>query len=86
MFIILEYNSLGTEEKNLLVKRKSSQNETVFQDVQEIIQRVRTDGMAALEAYSIKFDKVEIKNFIVPKEAIDEGAKKLEPRIKKAFL
>ncbi len=85
MFIILENQSLGEKEKKLLFHRKSTFDTELYKTTSEILTRVQKDGVAALEAFSLKYDQVELKNFIVSKEEIASEAKKLEPRLKKAF-
>ena len=85
MLLILEYNSLGEEEKKLLIKRKSHFDIEIYKNVLDIIERVNTDGIPAIDAFSKKFDNVELENYIVNKNEFKEYSSKLEPSLRKAF-
>ena len=54
--------------------------------VYDIIANVRTNGDAALKAYSEKFDAVTIENFKVPQEEIDAAYESLSDDLKAALL
>ena len=54
--------------------------------VYDIIADVRTNGDAALKAYSEKFDGVSIEDFKVPQEGIDAAYESLSDELKAALL
>ena len=54
--------------------------------VYDIIDDVRTNGDAALKAYSEKFDGVSIEDFKVPQEEIDAAYESLSDDLKAALL
>ena len=54
--------------------------------VYDIIAEVRTNGDAALKAYSEKFDGVSIEEFKVPQEEIDAAYESLSDDLKAALL
>lgn len=51
----------------------------------EIIEAVRTQGDAALRAYTKQFDGVEIENFRVSDTAIDEAITRVNPEVSQAL-
>ena len=51
----------------------------------EIIETVRTQGDAALRAYTKQFDGVEIENFRVSDTAIDEAITRVDPEVSQAL-
>lgn len=51
----------------------------------EIIEAVRTQGDAALRAYTKQFDGVEIENFRVSDTAIDETITRVDPEVSQAL-
>lgn len=51
----------------------------------EIIEAVRTQGDAALRAYTKQFDGVEIENFHVSDTAIDEAITRVDPEVSQAL-
>ena len=51
----------------------SQENLDVEETVRQIIENVKKDGDKALRGYSLQFDKIELDNFEVGQELIDEA-------------
>ncbi len=71
--IIKGLNELSKEEKEKIINRNKPNFENIFDDVLKILNDVKTKGDAALKYYTKKFDNVEIDNFKVDKEEIEEA-------------
>ena len=63
----------GEEFSNLHLQRKSAFNAKALQIATEIVEDVRQRGDECLRELTAKFDGVEVENFRVPQEAIDEA-------------
>jgi histidinol dehydrogenase len=57
----------------------------VRQDVQGIIERVRTGGDAALRQFTEKFDGVRLKDLQIPAEALEEAWRQAAPPLRRAL-
>lgn len=76
-------------ETMLAIVRNYTQQTTdmeIERRVYDIIADVRTNGDAALKAYSEKFDGVSIEDFKVPQEEIDVAYESLSDELKAALL
>ena len=76
-------------EAMLSIVREYTQQTTdmeIERRVYDIIADVRTNGDAALKAYSEKFDGVSIEDFKVPQEEIDAAYESLSDDLKAALL
>ena len=76
-------------ETMLAIVRDYTQQTTdmeIERRVYDIIADVRTNGDAALKAYSEKFDGVSIEDFKVPQEEIDAAYESLSDDLKAALL
>ena len=76
-------------EAMLAIVRNYTQQTTdmeIERRVYDIIADVRTNGDAALKAYSEKFDGVSIEDFKVPQEEIDAAYESLSDDLKAALL
>jgi len=75
---IIEKEEINKELKKLLEKRQFAFDSKIAGQVDEIIKRVRDGGDQALAELTLKYDKVEIQNFKVPKEEIEAAHKKVD--------
>lgn len=78
MLKIIEKEEINKELKKLLEKRQFAFDSKIAGQVDEIIKRVRDGGDQALAELTLKYDKVEIQNFKVPKEEIEAAHKKVD--------
>lgn len=62
-----------------VLQRTELKSEDFDAVVREIIENVRTQGDKALTAYTEKFDRVRIENFLVGEEEWEEGLSRLDP-------
>ena len=53
--------------------------------VAEILADIRLNGDEAVRRYSLEFDKVNIDNFLVTREEMDQGVKEVSPELQKAI-
>ncbi|MDF3078546.1 MAG: histidinol dehydrogenase [Sphingobacteriaceae bacterium] len=79
------YNSLSAQEIETLTKRNSDADNGIRTRVEAIIDRVKSEGDAALKAFSIQFDQVELKELYVGKEEIAQLANTIGEEQKQAL-
>ncbi|MBV1767841.1 MAG: histidinol dehydrogenase, partial [Methanobacterium sp.] len=77
----MEIVEFKKEKIRELVKRSQIDVNHIINDVQSIINKVQSGGDLALEYYTSKFDKVDLKNFKVSKKEIDHSYYNLDPEI-----
>ena len=70
---------------NSHLQRKSAFNAKAMQIATEIVEDVRQRGDECLRELTAKFDGVEVENFRVPQEAIDEAVAKCDPALAEAL-
>lgn len=76
------------EEKELISSIKERQNKEnieVVKIVKEILNEVKCQGDKALRDFTKKFDKVDIEDFLVSKEEIEEAFNNADDELKKAL-
>lgn len=76
--IIFENDVLAV--KKLIEERRYDEND-ITEKVKEIISNVRINGDKALREYSKKFDVVDIKEFLVSKEEIEEAYSEVDEEV-----
>ena len=75
----------GEEFDNTHLQRKSAFNAKALQIATEIVEDVRQRGDECLRELTAKFDGVEVENFHVPQEAIDEAVAQCDPVLAEAL-
>ena len=70
---------------NSHLQRKSAFNAKAMQIATEIVEDVRQRGDECLRELTAKFDGVEVENFRVPQEAIDEAVSQCDPALAEAL-
>ena len=76
MIRILEYGQVPNSE----IFSRSESGADIAGTVRDIIDNVRKNGDAALKEYTLRFDKVELKDITVSKEEIEKARAEVEPR------
>ena len=77
--------SAGEVFDNSHLQRKSAFNAKAMQIATEIVEDVRQRGDECLRELTAKFDGVEVENFRVSQEAIDEAVAKCDPVLAEAL-
>ncbi|MBR0404326.1 MAG: histidinol dehydrogenase [Eggerthellaceae bacterium] len=75
----------GEEFSNVHLQRKSAFNAKALEIATQIVEDVRQRGDECLRELTAKFDGVEVENFRVPQEAIDEAVVQCDPQIAEAL-
>jgi histidinol dehydrogenase len=83
--IIKKITDLTDEEKNIIFNRNKMNLENIFPIVKEILDNVKNNGDNALREYTKKFDKVDIDDFKVHKEEIEQAYNKIDYKIIEAI-
>ncbi len=75
----------GQVFENKMLNRIGAFNADALVAATNIVEDVRTRGDAALREYTAKFDGVEMEQFRVSQEAIDEALAKVDPKVAAAI-
>ena len=75
----------GEEFSNAHLQRKSAFNAKALEIATQIVADVRERGDECLRELTAKFDGVEIDNFRVPQQAIDDAVEQCDPVIAEAL-
>lgn len=73
------------EEWQSLLRRPYVDNRAVMEGVQTIINAVRQHGDEALRSFTKKFDNIDLEQFEVSKETIEDAVLHLSPQLKAAM-
>ena len=73
-----------SEWKQLLA-RPTQEMAEIEQKVLPILEKVKKEGDAALREFALKFDKIEIKDFQVSQDEIDDAESQLSEELKEAI-
>jgi histidinol dehydrogenase len=68
-----------------LIKRPELKLETLTRTVSSILEDVKNNGDEAVKRLTLRFDKANLKSFIVSAEEIDEACKHISPKLAKAI-
>jgi histidinol dehydrogenase len=68
-----------------LLKRPAENNLEIKNKVQEIIEKVKVQGDAAVKSLTKKFDGVDIDSFEIDKQTIANSQKQIDGNIKNAI-
>jgi histidinol dehydrogenase len=79
------YKDLSPSAISDLVQRNTDAGNTIRETVESIINEVKTNGDAALKAFALKFDKVELSSLYIEKEEIAKLAAAIEAPVKQAI-
>ena len=75
----------GEEFSNAHLQRKSAFNAKALEIATQIVADVRERGDECLRELTAKFDGVEIDNFRVPQQSIDDAVEQCDPVIAEAL-
>ena len=84
MTIIKRLSGSNEEISRILYEEQlqlSQQNLDVEEVVAEIIETVKQDGDQALRDYTMLFDKVEVTDFEIGQELIDQAFEEIDPEV-----
>lgn len=84
MIQIIKYPSKA-QWKDCL-KRSTLNNESLFGNIEKIIQRVKSEGDKAIFDYEAQFDKVNLESLQVTPQEMDDAVQSVDEQLKKAIL
>jgi histidinol dehydrogenase len=84
-FQLLTFNNPNPSEFAELSKRPANNLEELFPLVKEVFEKVSKDGEKAVSHYTLKFDNVEISDFLVSEEEISLAEETLDKSLKKSI-
>jgi len=83
--IVKGIKELTEEEKYSIINRNKMNLEEIIPTVKEILDNVKNRGDEALREYTKKFDRVDIEDFKVYKEEIEEAYEKVDYKVVSAI-
>lgn len=83
--IIKKITDLTDDEKNTILNRNKMNLENIYPIVKEILDNVKNNGDNALKEYTKKFDKVDIDDFKVHNEEIEQAYNRIDYKIIEAI-
>ena len=75
----------ANELLSVLEKRNEGISGEILQSVSKIVENVRTQGDAAVRAYTKQFDKLDVDSFLLPEAEFDRLASSVDPELKKTI-
>ena len=82
---MLEIIDLKREDFSKYTQRIQMNSNEVIQPVQEIIANVQENKDKALHDYTLKFDKADITDLMVPVETIKDSVNHISPKLRQAL-
>ncbi|ENN96779.1 bifunctional histidinal dehydrogenase/ histidinol dehydrogenase [Methanocaldococcus villosus KIN24-T80] len=79
--IVKDIKTLSLDERKKILERNKINFENILLDVLKILKDVRERGDEAIKYYTKKFDNVDIDNFIVSNEEIEEAYNRVDYKI-----
>jgi histidinol dehydrogenase len=79
------FKNINQEKWEALTERQTINKDNLNQTVQAILNDVRLNGDKALKSYSKRFDKVDLKTFLVSKSEIDSANQLVTDELKQAI-
>ena len=81
MIPVVPYASRNEQISRILDRRATFSNE-IDQVVAEVLQQVRSRGDAALHEYTLAFDKVQLRRFLVSKDLLQHALDAMDPALR----
>lgn len=84
---VRSWNNYSNEEKHALFRRSETDISEVLDTVSEIVETVKRDGDSALRRYSLKFDKVDLRDRSIRVESseFDTAERSLDEDVKRSL-
>jgi histidinol dehydrogenase len=79
------YNYPPKESWNTLIERATADYSDRFPVVEEVMQNIKSKGDIAVKEYTSRFDKVELEEFLVSVEELQQAESKIEPTLATAI-
>jgi histidinol dehydrogenase len=80
------YKNIKPKDYPSVLRRPAMDTRMLFDSVRKILEDVRTQGDKAVRAYSLAFDKIELADFRVPKQAFIQAENRLPLPLKQSIL
>jgi histidinol dehydrogenase len=80
------YKNINPSDYKTLLKRPAMDTTLLFDSVKTILNDIKTNGDAAVKKYVLQFDKMDISDFLVYENEIQEAENQLYINLKKSIL
>jgi histidinol dehydrogenase len=80
------YKNLSPSDYKTVLQRPALDTTILFDSVKNILTDIKENGDAAVKNYALKFDKLDLTDFLVSEKEIQDAEDQLDTQLKKAIL
>jgi histidinol dehydrogenase len=80
------YKNLSPSDYKTVLQRPALDTTILFDSVKNILTDIKENGDAAVKNYALKFDKLDLNDFLVSEKEIQDAENQLDTQLKKAIL
>jgi histidinol dehydrogenase len=80
------YKNLSPSDYKTVLQRPALDTTILFDSVKNILTDIKENGDAAVKNYALKFDKLDLTDFLVSEKEIQDAENQLDTQLKKAIL
>jgi histidinol dehydrogenase len=80
------YKNLSPSDYKTVLQRPALDTTILFDSVKNILTDIKKNGDAAVKNYALKFDKLDLTDFLVSEKEIQDTENQLDTQLKKAIL
>jgi histidinol dehydrogenase len=80
------YKNLSPSDYRTVLQRPALDTTILFDSVRNILSDIKENGDKAVKSYALKFDKLDINNFLVSEKEIQDAENQLDTQLKQAIL
>ena len=80
------YKNLNPKDYKTVLQRPALDTTVLFDTVKNILMDIKKNGDAAVKQYVLKFDKLDLNDFLVSEKEMQDAENQLDTQLKKAIL
>ena len=80
------YKNLNPKDYTTVLQRPALDTTVLFDTVKNILMDIKKNGDAAVKQYVLKFDKLDLNDFLVSEKEMQDAENQLDTQLKKAIL
>ncbi len=80
------YKNLSPSDYKTVLQRPALDTTILFDSVKSILSDIKNNGDTAVKNYALKFDKLDLSDFLVSEKEIQDAENQLDTQLKKAIL
>jgi histidinol dehydrogenase len=80
------YKNLSPSDYKTVLQRPALDTTILFDSVKNILSDIKENGDKAVKSYALKFDKIELTDFLVSEKEMQDAENQLDTQLKQAIL